>query len=148
MLTTLALLVMAPKAICTRCKLSPTTPISVASPIAAKRAGVPDETSWLIKLINYEHGQNVTSRSRFKKNPDSSAYGLGQFIGPGPIGSLTGTWEKVGIRKTDCQVCQIEGIYRYCRHRREYGSVKGAVLKWESRAHYPRGRRVLVGGWY
>lgn len=123
---------------CPRCKESPTTPISEASAIAAKRAGLPDETKWVIALINREHGYNITSKSRFDEHPRSKAYGLGQF--------KPKTWASVGITKTSCQVCQIEGIYRYCKHRKEYGSVHEAVKKWDSRGYWSKGR--YRGGWY
>ena len=129
-------------ATCPRCSNNPATDWKLAIPIAAARAKLPVEKEAMIGLIQREHGWDASTSRRTRKNKVSSAYGLGQFI--------DGTWSGVGIKKTDCTVCQIEGIYYYCRDRREYGSVANAVKKWESRRKtiIVRGRRVRTGGWY
>lgn len=127
MLTTfVALLAISQPIICKRCHHDVLTPIHVASPIAAKRAGMKDETKAVVGLIMREAGW--ATPSRHSRNPTSTAYGLGQF--------LNSTWKSVGIKKTACHVCQIEAIYRYCRTHRSglYGNVAGAVRVWDTRA--------------
>lgn len=140
--TIIAVVTMIAPGQCGRCKESPATPIRKASEIAAKRSGRPAETESLIALLNREHGWSIKPSCRFDLNKSTQCYGLGQF--------KPATWANVGIKKTDCQVCQIEGIYLYCGWRKEYGSIKKAVIKWDSRRKWKvvRGKRVLVGGWY
>jgi hypothetical protein len=137
------------QSICKRCKHSVTTPIAQAAVIGAKRAGVPAEVKAIEGLIAREHGWGTPSR--FAKNKHSTAYGLGQFI--------DATWKSVGIAKTSCQVCQIEGIYRYVKYHKTYGynkrkkvfgTVAKAVQVWDSRATtlYRHGVRRPWGGTY
>lgn len=125
--------------LCDRCQHSEATSITEASKIASKRAGVKDETPWVIKLIEREHGYDVDDQSRFSKNRSSGAYGLGQF--------MPGTWATVGIKKTDCAVCQIEAIYLRCKWHKTYLNVQGAVMKWDSRAKGYRNGNPY-GGWW
>lgn len=127
MLTTLvALVALSQPVICKRCHHNVLTPIHVASPIAAKRAGMKDETKAVVGLIMREAGWGTPSRHA--ENRSSRAYGLGQF--------MPSTWKSVGVTKTTCHVCQIEAIYRYCRTHRNglYGNVAGAVRVWDRRA--------------
>lgn len=140
MLTTL-LMVVAMQ--CPRCHHNPAMDWQKAIPIAAARAKMPVEQEAMKGLILREAGWGTPSR--FKQNPTSTAYGLGQF--------LDVTWGSVGIKKTSCTVCQIQGIYYYCKNRKEYGSVSRAVAKWDSRARNPpkasrHSTRKPRGGWY
>lgn len=135
--------------VCKRCGHSVTTPIAKAAVIGAERAGVPAEVKAVEGLIAREHGWGTPNR--FSRNPRTGAYGLGQF--------MADTWKSVGIKKTNCQVCQVEGIYRYVKYHEKYGyskqrkvfgTVAQAVRVWDSRAIITsrHGSRRPRGGWY
>lgn len=143
MLTPIIVALILTPQLCNRCHNNPAMDWQKAIPIAAKRAKLPIEQEAMKGLILREHGWDTPSR--FAQNRNSTAYGLGQF--------LNGTWKGVGIKKTSCAVCQIEGIYYYCKNRKEYGSVSRAVAKWDSRARNPpnvsrHSTRKPRGGWY
>ncbi len=102
---------------------------------ASRLERVPLEWPELQRLFKREVGTYYpTSRHTTTRNPRSSAYGLGQFLGKGPIGSLTGTWRGTGIAKTNDPIMQIRGIYRYCKRR--YGSVAKALAFHRKRGFY------------
>lgn len=126
-----ALILLAPST-CARCHNPKDLPWETAIKLGAARAKEKDTTS-IRKIVFRESRVNGTP-SRHARNPRSSAYGYGQFIGKGPIGSLTGTWKGVGIKKTDCGVCQIEGVAYYCKYK--YGSPAAAWRHWQRTKTY------------
>ena len=102
---------------------------------ASRLERVPLEWQAMRGLLKRETGTyNVTSRHATLRNPRSSAYGVAQFLGKGPIGSLTGTWKSVGIHKTNDPIMQIRAMYRYV-HRR-YGSAAKALAYHRKRGYY------------
>ena len=102
---------------------------------ASRLERVPLEWQAMRGLLKRETGTyNVTFRHATLRNPRSTAYGVAQFLGKGPLGSLTGTWKSVGIRKTNDPIMQIRAMYRYVNRR--YGSAAKALAFHKRRRFY------------
>ena len=107
---------------CVRCDIPKNIHWEEAIKHGAKRAKEKDIHP--IRAIVLRESGNAPSRH--KQNRTSTAYGYGQF--------LNQTWKGVGIKKTDCGVCQIEAMIYYCRYR--YGSPAKALASWNRKKWY------------
>lgn len=117
-----AMLILAAPATCARCNEPKNLHWEKAIVLGAQRAKEKDTKS-IRTLVLRESGN---APSRHARNKRSTAYGYGQF--------LNMTWAGTGIKKTDCGVCQIEAMIRYCRNR--YGSPAKALTVWRKQRWY------------